>query len=106
MSSTQSFRAYRDHISSCVAPAVPYVGLLLQDLTFIETNPNRVEGGLISWTKRSMIYESIESVLRFQNTEYNLQHVPQITHFITSQPFYNEEELFSLSLLREPRKQQ
>jgi hypothetical protein len=56
---------------------------LLQDLTFVETNPNRVEvikfyldfvvcyrslgqGGLVSWSKRTKIYECVDSVMRFQ----------------------------------------
>ena len=105
MNSSSSFRAYREHVANCLPPAVPYVGLLLQDLTFIETNPNRVDGGLVSWSKRVKIYESIDGVLnRFQDTEYNLQHVPQITQFIAAQPSHTEEELFQISLDREPRK--
>ena len=107
MSSSQAFKNYRDHLATCLPPAVPYVGLLLQDLTFIETNPNRVDGGLVSWSKRTKIYESIDGVLgRFQDTQYNLQSVPQISQFIASQPSYTEEELFQLSLIREPRKAQ
>ncbi len=102
MSSTSSFKAYRDLIATCVPPAVPYVGLLLQDLTFIETNPNKVEGG-VSWSKRTKIYESIENVMRFQGTSYALMSVPQIQHYLQSQPFFSEAELFALSQVREPR---
>ena len=100
--STSSFKAYRDFIGGCVPPAVPYVGLLLQDLTFIETNPNKVEGG-VSWSKRTKIYESIDNVMRFQTTSYALMSVPQIQHYLQSQPLFSEVELFQLSLAREPR---
>lgn len=106
MSSSSSFKAYRDLIGSVAPPAVPYVGLLLQDLTFIECNPNRVEGGLVSWSKRTKIYESVESVMRFQNTKYNLMRVPQIQQHILSQPMYSEDELYALSQAREARTEQ
>ena len=55
MSHAHSFRNYRNHLHTLNPPCVPYVGVYLTDLTFLEDgNPDLIEG-LISWSKRAKI---------------------------------------------------
>jgi son of sevenless len=57
MSHAHSFRNYRNHLHTLNPPCVPYVGVYLTDLTFLEDgNPDLIEG-LISWSKRAKIAE-------------------------------------------------
>ncbi len=130
MNSGGSFKSYRDHVATLAPPAIPYVGLLLTDLTFIDTNANTVDG-LVNWTKRAKVsrsfcclcfapccarhangvgacsptqmYELIDAVLRFQQPGFNLQEVPQVQGFLSAQPLYSEDDLYRLSIAREPR---
>lgn len=104
MSSTGSFKAYRDELAQTAPPAVPYVGLLLTDLTFLETNANTVDG-LINFTKRARMHALIdEAVVRFQSATYNLQVVPQVQALLAAQPAYTEDELYAISVAREQRE--
>lgn len=41
MSMTHNFRNYRDKLRNIAPPAIPYIGVTLQDLTFIDDgNPS------------------------------------------------------------------
>jgi len=104
MSSSSSHKIYREALQNTQPPAVPYLGLLMTDLIFVDENPDFVNGHLINWSKRTRLYELIEGVLRFQSVSYNLQRVPQICNFIMSQPTYTESELYRMSTKREARK--
>ena len=53
-------------MTDCSPPVVPYVGLYLSDLTFIdEGNPNEING-LINFSKRMLLYEVIQQVQQYQ----------------------------------------
>lgn len=103
MAPAGSYRAYRDHLAQLAPPAIPYVGLLLQDLTFLDTNASLIDG-LVNWTKRAKMYELVDAVLRFQQPAFNLQVVPQVQAFLSAQPTYTEDELFRISVANEPRR--
>jgi hypothetical protein len=92
-------------VAQLLPPGVPYVGLLLQDLTFVDTNASLIDG-LVNWTKRSKTYELIDGVLRFQQPPFNLQEVPQVRDFLAAQPTYSEDELYRISITHEPRRAQ
>lgn len=104
MKSTSSYKAYREHLNSVAPPAIPFLGLLLTDLTFTETNPNTTAEGLILWSKRTKLFNLIESTfLRFQQPHFNLTVLPQVSRVLEQPQSYSESELFNLSLQREPR---
>jgi hypothetical protein len=103
MASAGSFKVYRDHLAQLLPPAIPYVGLLLQDLTFLDTNASKIDG-LVNWTKRAKMFELIDSVLRFQQPSFNLQVVPQVQAYLSAQPTYTEDELYRISITNEPRE--
>jgi hypothetical protein len=80
-------------------------GVYLTDLVFIDENPDYISG-LINYAKRKLINSVISTFSQFQHIPYNLQPVYQITNLLSKLPSMEEQELYVLSLTREPRKAQ
>ena len=118
MSPQKSFSNYRTALRACKPPAVPYLGVYLQDLTFIEdgnpeTLPNAsplTPGGiavsqLVNFERLAMVYGVLKEVLLFQQQSYGLAVLEPINTLLISLPFATEKNLYEISLLREPRGQ-
>jgi len=104
LDSMEQFKNYRNIIRETEAPCVPYLGVFLTDLTFIDDgNPDLYEG-LVNWKKRELIGITILRIKRFLMSAYNLQPVYQIQKILTDlQPRYTEAEMYKASLKIEPR---
>jgi hypothetical protein len=103
MSSDGSYKNYREMLSSVSPPCLPYIGVHLSDLIFIEDgNPDEVSG-LINWDKRSLVHRVIDLLGQYQNNKYNLTPVPSIAAFFETMSPPSEKELYDVSLSREPR---
>lgn len=113
MSSESSFKVYRQRLAASDPPCIPYLGVYLTDLTFMDENPDNITVetshgcvSLINFAKRKMVYNVISLIQQYQQKSYNLQPVHQIAQFLTKLPAMDEQELYLLSLKREPRKSQ
>jgi hypothetical protein len=99
-----SFSQYRSAKSSIDPPAIPYLGVYLQDLTFIEEgNNDKLENGYVNFVKFRMIADILVEIKQFQQKEYNLQPVPSIQEYLLATRILDEEKLFALSQQVEPR---
>lgn len=80
------------------------LGVYLTDLVFIdEGNPNNLQH-LIYFAKRKQIANVIREIQQYQQSPYYFQAVPQIQNWIKNiQPIENENQLYKMSLEREPR---
>ena len=79
-----------------------YRGTYLTDLTFIEDgNPDYIQG-LVNYRKRELVYSVIREIQQYQQASYTFELV-NIAHFLTELPSNDENSLYDLSLLREPR---
>jgi len=109
MDPSGSFKNYRKAISHTKLPALPYLGVSLTDLTFMEDgNPDHVEDSssgkqVINFTKRGMVYELIQKLLDYQNTPYTFPGFEPIQTLLKEFPYDLEKQQFALSLMREPR---
>jgi len=105
MKSEGNYKAYRETLQNVNPPAIPYIGVFLQDLTFIEDgNPDRIRDNLINFSKRRLLYSVISKMLLYQEgREYDYHPIPAIQAVISEIPEINEKELYNVSLLREPR---
>lgn len=105
MSSEFSWRSYRAALHESNPPCVPYLGVHLQDLLFIEEgNPDTIGPyQLINVTKRELVAQGIRELQTFQMQPYNLLEVPRIAALFVELPVKIDEELYQLSLVREPR---
>jgi hypothetical protein len=66
MSLTSNMKNLSDHLQTISPPAIPYVGLYLGHLTFIdEGNPNKL-GELINFGKRRQVTATVFQLCRFQ----------------------------------------
>ncbi|KAJ6240661.1 ras guanine nucleotide exchange factor i-related [Anaeramoeba flamelloides] len=104
MSSEQSYKRYRHILHGANPPCVPYLGVYLTDLTFIEDgNPNKIDG-LINFSKRKLVYAVIEEIQRYQSKPYSFQPVHQIQTRLEKLSFDDQSTLYKKSLQYEPRK--
>lgn len=111
MSNEQAFRLYRETLVRADPPCIPYLGVYLTDLTFIEDgNPKEIihpesKKGLINFYRRKLVYNVISLVQQYQQLSYNLQPVYQIAQFFQKDrmPKGTDDDLYRLSLQVEPR---
>ncbi|KAI8342668.1 ras guanine nucleotide exchange factor domain-containing protein [Chlamydoabsidia padenii] len=109
MGANRNFTEYRDIIHKVNPPCIPFLGIYLQDLTFIEdgnSNFLKKTNNLINFAKRMKTGEVIRELQQYQSTPYMLQLVPDIQEFIKThlQSSRDEETLYNLSLAVEPRE--
>jgi hypothetical protein len=108
MGANRNFSEYRDIIHKVNPPCIPFLGIYLQDLTFIEdgnSNFLKKSNNLINFAKRMKTAEVIRELQEYQSTHYMLTAVPDIQEFIKTHLHSSreEEELYNLSLRLEPR---
>ncbi|KAF2069090.1 hypothetical protein CYY_009588 [Polysphondylium violaceum] len=123
MNSEGSFKIYRQRLQQGGGgPCLPYLGVHLTDLTFMEENPDMVPVqvlpnktvDLINFTKRTLVFRVISLVQQYQQLSYNLQPVHQIQEFLLRirSDFKGQglelyqQELYRESLKREPKRAQ
>ncbi|XP_030620492.1 rap guanine nucleotide exchange factor 1 [Chanos chanos] len=102
--SSSSFRAYRAALADVEPPCIPYLGLILQDLTFVHLgNPDFIDGK-INFSKRWQQFNILDSMRRFQQVHYDLKHNEDIVSFFNDfSDHLAEEALWELSLKIKPR---
>ncbi|KAL1921320.1 uncharacterized protein VTP21DRAFT_11036 [Calcarisporiella thermophila] len=111
MSSAKNFGEYRRVLKASEPPCVPFLGVYLTDLTFIEDgNPDSLKRSheLINFAKYTKTAEVIRELQRYQITPYSLAPVPEIQLFLRKclQSARAVEELYPLSLSLEPRERE
>ncbi|KNC49780.1 cell division control protein [Thecamonas trahens ATCC 50062] len=108
LSREKNFKNMRDALPTLNPPIIPYVGMWLTDLTFLEDgNQDVTPSGLINFEKRFMISAVIRDVQQYQQTPYCLRRNRPIRRWIASQPsnmLYSEDSAYELSLEVEPRE--
>ncbi|KAJ8006074.1 hypothetical protein DPEC_G00124480 [Dallia pectoralis] len=102
--SSSSFRAYRVALADVEPPCIPYLGLILQDLTFVHLgNPDHINSK-VNFSKRWQQFNILDSMRRFQQVHYDLKHNDDIVSFFNDfNDHLAEEALWELSLKIKPR---
>ncbi|KAJ3379128.1 hypothetical protein HDU84_006996, partial [Entophlyctis sp. JEL0112] len=131
MSLDKNFSRYRETIQSSNPPCLPYFGLCLTDITFIEDGSSDIlrtgegvsftgqieedSGGpservsekppLINFYKHMKTAEIIRSIQQFQNESYHLAPVREIQEFFCASfdSHADDKKLFAMSIDLEPR---
>uniref|UniRef100_A0A3P8QNS1 Ras protein specific guanine nucleotide releasing factor 1 n=1 Tax=Astatotilapia calliptera TaxID=8154 RepID=A0A3P8QNS1_ASTCA len=91
--------------SSCDPPCVPYLGMYLTDLAFIEEGtPNYTEDNLVNFSKMRMISHIIREIRQFQQTAYKIDLQPKVAQYLLDKSFVlDEESMYEASLRIEPK---
>uniref|UniRef100_A0A914YKY3 Ras-GEF domain-containing protein n=2 Tax=Panagrolaimus superbus TaxID=310955 RepID=A0A914YKY3_9BILA len=111
--SKMSFKNYRAVLAETQPPCLPYIGLILQDLTFVDVgNPDYLSPAmcnnrtnLLNYGKRWQQFAILDNVRRFKSWTYNIQRDEKVHRLFNG--FANclgEEEAWTRSLEIKPRK--
>lgn len=108
MGANRNFNQYRALIHSINPPCIPFLGIYLQDLTFIEDgNPNflKTSKDLINFAKRAKTAEVIREIQQYQSMGYQFRTVDEIQSFILMNlhSSRDEDQLYKESLKLEPK---
>ncbi|KAI5928535.1 ras guanine nucleotide exchange factor domain-containing protein [Camillea tinctor] len=110
MASTKNFGEYREALHVANPPCIPFFGVYLTDLTFIEDGiPSIIKKtNLINFAKRAKTAEVIRDIQQYQNAPYSLQPVPELQDYILSnmQAAGDVHEMYDKSLQVEPRERE
>ena len=97
-------RILRQRVESSPGPCVPYIGIYLTDLTFVEEgNPLHLQGGLINYQKVDMIGRRISEFLQWQTIPYSFISFPPIQKmFVDYSANLSPDDAHKRSLVLEP----
>ncbi|CAG9861022.1 unnamed protein product [Phyllotreta striolata] len=103
--SSSSFRAYRMALAETQPPCIPYIGLVLQDLTFVHIgNSNLLPDGSINFSKRWQQFNIVENMKKFKKSTYTFKKQEKIiTFFQNFDDFIGEDAMWKLSETIKPR---
>jgi son of sevenless-like protein len=110
MGSTKNFTEYRDTLTKANPPCIPFFGIYLTDLTFIEDGiPSIIKKTqLINFMKRMKTAEVIRDIQQYQNVPYGLQAVTELQDYIlrNMRSAGDVHEMYERSLQVEPRERE
>lgn len=110
LDTAHNFTAYKSLLSSIQPPCVPFLGVYLTVLTFIQDGSKDIlkDGGLINFQKRQKTADVIQEITKFQGQPYNLTKIQTIRTFIEESlaNLDNAPDFWQLSLEREPRERE
>ncbi|XP_014251044.1 rap guanine nucleotide exchange factor 1 isoform X3 [Cimex lectularius] len=103
--SSSSFRAYRQALAETQPPCIPYIGLVLQDLTFVHIgNSDYLSDGVINFSKRWQQFNIVENMKRFKKGTYTFKKNERIIAFFSNfDDFLCEEAMWQISESIKPR---
>jgi hypothetical protein len=103
MTTKQNFQTYRHALSGTKLPAVPYVGVLLRDLIFIEEgNPLRLANGFFNFDRISLLGRLMLEIQQFKRVSYDIPVLPNVQAFFASlKALDNDDALYSASMAAE-----
>lgn len=106
VSSDGRFRNMREELRKCDPPCIPYLGMYLTDLSFIEEGtPNITDDGLVNFCKMRMISHVIREIQLYQQTSYRIEHHRRVTSYLLdTSRLLDDETTYRLSLELEPRQ--
>lgn len=110
MASTKNFGEYREKLRQANPPCIPFLGVYLTDLTFIEDGIASIvkNSNLINFAKRTKTAEVIRDIQQYQNVPYSLNPVPDLQEYILGnmREAGDVHGMYEKSLQIEPRERE
>jgi len=98
------FKGLREAQESVEGPCVPYLGVYLNDITFIEDgNISNLNEELINFEKIQMLSNIILKFKKLNSTTYSFRFEPTIHDYLNQSLQLTEDEIFEESYKRESR---
>lgn len=103
--SSSGFKVYRETLAEAKLPCIPYLGLILTDITFVHLgNSHELPDGKINFVKRWQQFNILDSVRRFKAKMYNYEKNEKILDFFNEyEDHMDEDEMWDQSILLKPR---
>mmetsp|Transcript_9301 Transcript_9301/g.23316 ORF Transcript_9301/g.23316 Transcript_9301/m.23316 type:complete len:480 (-) Transcript_9301:83-1522(-) len=102
MDTKQNYKNYRDALELCKVPVVPYLGITLRDLTFIEEgNDDLVDFKYVNHEKLALLGHVVMDVNALQEAGYKLKKSDLFDHF-KKLIVFPDEVMYNHSLRAEP----
>lgn len=108
MAPQASFSSYRAAIRTAHPPVVPYVGVYMQDIVFIEDgNPDFLKDrpNWVNFHKRRLLADVIRDLQQYGQSPYNLLVVDELATVINHAHVEKEDVLYAKSLQLQPRSE-
>ncbi len=107
MNPEKSFVQYRQAYNQCMSTAaqcVPYLGVYLTDLVFVEEATLSRVGPRINIQKHTAVFHILDK-LKVLNRKYplNLEPIDSVQNWLASLPVLSDKQLYEQSLIIEPR---
>lgn len=104
----ENMQSLRQLAQSASPPLVPYLGVYLTDLVFIEDgNPNTFEedgSTFINFRKMSILGEVLMEISSYQHDHYSFFKFDDLYNYLLYLDTHTETELYNMSIAAEPRK--
>jgi len=107
MENKQNYKVYRSALAGAKAPLLPYLGVCLRDMLFVEEgNGNYInkDEGVINFEKLQLMGGVILQVRQFQQEPYQFQYEHVVQDYLSKLLTLPEEMLSKHSLLCEPSR--
>ncbi|EXJ84190.1 hypothetical protein A1O3_04857 [Capronia epimyces CBS 606.96] len=110
ISSSKNFVQYRATLHAATPPCIPFLGVYLTDLIFIEDGIASLVKNteFINFAKRTKTAEVIRDIQQYQNVPYSLNSVAELQDWISDnmKSARNVQDLYNESLKIEPREKE
>ncbi|XP_037559959.1 guanine nucleotide-releasing factor 2 isoform X2 [Dermacentor silvarum] len=103
--SSSSFRAYRQALAETTPPCIPYIGLILQDLTFVHVgNTDYITDSIVNFTKCWQQFHILEPMRCFKKKPFSFKRNEQIIDFFNNfEDYLSEDAMWEISENIKPR---
>jgi son of sevenless-like protein len=109
MSHEGSYVNYRHALSAAQPPCIPYIGIYLRDLVYIESTnaPEEVKvPDGIQFKQKKQVFSVIKLLQTYQEHPYAFEPNDELIQMLNTLPTVSDDELFVLSREREPKTNQ
>ncbi|KII89445.1 hypothetical protein PLICRDRAFT_41098 [Plicaturopsis crispa FD-325 SS-3] len=106
----RNFSNYHSTLAKTSPPCVPFIGVFLTSLTFIQDgNKDNIQPNIVNFRKRRKAAEVIQEIKRWQSIPFNFHPIPSVLKYIEeSLKQYDQpglaDRFWTLSHEREPRE--
>mmetsp|Transcript_4765 Transcript_4765/g.13358 ORF Transcript_4765/g.13358 Transcript_4765/m.13358 type:complete len:731 (-) Transcript_4765:56-2248(-) len=105
MSHEHSYKLYRQQLHSIDPPLVPYLGMYLTDMVFIEEGNKDKQDGLINFAKRTKLGEVINEIKQYQIDYRRVIYIKKqhVLDWLQNLPSISDDDAYKFSVRVEPK---
>eukprot|EP01080_Neovahlkampfia_damariscottae_P000171 gene171-4417_t len=104
ISRKKNYGLMRNELKKALPPILPYIGLYLTDLTFIEDANKNILNDKINFSKCRKLAKVIREIQTNQQKPYEFIGIVELSNKLKNMNVFSEEQLIELSYKREPKE--